>query len=110
VKSHERYGHETRLERREVECKARNGEKPRVPATRVRQTRDDLPPLASCAVGDEDPREVDHFVCNGRCVGLRRSHSEGESKAMRGWVKVLPTLARGHVREYPEAHPATASA
>lgn len=38
--------HETRPEGLEAEWKARSGEKPNVPATRVRQARDDLPPHA----------------------------------------------------------------
>jgi hypothetical protein len=44
VKTQERYGYETGPERQRAECKAHNGEKPHVPATRVRKTRDDLPP------------------------------------------------------------------
>jgi hypothetical protein len=36
VKTQERYGYETGPERQKVECKAQNGEKPHVPATRER--------------------------------------------------------------------------
>jgi hypothetical protein len=50
-----RYWHETRPERFVVECKARNGEKPHVPATQERKAWDDLPPQASSAEGDETP-------------------------------------------------------
>jgi hypothetical protein len=41
----------------------------------------------------------------GFFVGLRRSHFAGDAKVTRGWVKVMPTLARGRVREYLDSHP-----
>jgi len=41
------------------------------------------------------PHERSSKACNGQSNGLRRSYSVVEVKATEGWVKVLPTLARG---------------